>query len=61
MLPLFLVCFLFCFFVCLFFNSILFILAGNKDMHQISDDFEIRPDPTTDSGVSYTCASEISP
>ena len=34
------------------FNSILFILAGNDDMHESSEEFEIRPDPTTDCGVS---------
>ena len=33
------------------FNSILFILAGNEDMHKISDEFEVQPDPTTDYGV----------
>ena len=27
-------------------------LAGNEDMHKISDDFEFRPDQTTDYGVS---------
>ena len=26
--------------------SILFILAGNEDMHKISDEFEFRPDRT---------------
>ena len=31
---------------------ILFILAGNEDMHKISDEFEFRPDQTTDYGVS---------
>ena len=34
------------------FYFILFILAGNKDMHKISDEFEFRPDWTTDYGVS---------
>ena len=33
------------------FNSILFILAGNDDMYESSEEFEIRPDPTTDCGV----------
>ena len=42
-LPLFLVCFLY---------PILFILAGNDDMHESSEEFEIRPDLTTDCGVS---------
>ena len=30
---------------------ILFILAGKEDMHKISDQFEFRPDQTTDYGV----------
>ena len=29
------------------FHLILFILAGNEDMHRSLDEFEIRPDPTT--------------
>ena len=29
------------------FHQILFILAGNEDMHKSLDEFEIRPDPTT--------------
>ena len=33
-------------------DSILFILAGNEDMHNILDDFEFPPDLTTDYGVS---------
>ena len=41
-LPLFLGCF----------YPILFILAGNDDMHESSEEFEILPDPTTDCGVS---------
>ena len=41
-LPLFLGCF----------YPILFILAGNDDMHESSEEFEIQPDPTTDCGVS---------
>ena len=28
------------------------VLAGNKDIHNISDEFEIRPDRTKDCGVS---------
>ena len=36
----------------LFFDPILFILAGNEDMHKISDKFEFRADRTTDYGVS---------
>ena len=31
---------------------ILFILAGNDDMHESLDEFEIWPDSTTDYGVS---------
>ena len=34
------------------FDSIFFILAGNKDSHKISDEFEIRVDSTIDCGVS---------
>ena len=30
-----------------YFQLILFILAGNEDMHKSLDEFEIRPDPTT--------------
>ena len=30
------------------FYPILFILVGNEDMHKISDEFEFRPDRTTD-------------
>ena len=41
-LPLFLGCF----------YPILFILAGNDDMHESSEEFEIRSDPITDCGVS---------
>ena len=33
------------------FYLILFILAGNQDMHKISDKFEFLPDWTTDYGV----------
>ena len=36
----------------LLFDRILFILAGNEDMHKSLDEFEFRPDPTTDYGVS---------
>ena len=42
--------------VCHFFSAvfylILFILAGNDDMHESSEEFEIWSDLTTDSGVS---------
>ena len=34
------------------FDLILFILAGNKDMHKILKKFEIRPDPITDCRLS---------
>ena len=34
------------------FYPILFMLAGNDDMHNRSEEFEIRPDPTTGCGVS---------
>ena len=43
------------------FSPILFILAGNAYMHKISDEFEFRPDRTTDYGVSCPWASEIFP
>ena len=36
----------------LFFHPILFILAGNNDMHKSSQKLEIPPDPTTVWGVS---------
>ena len=41
-LPLFLGCF----------YRILFILAGNDVIHESTEEFEIRPDPTTDCGVT---------
>ena len=34
------------------FNRILFILAGNYDIHKSLHEFEIRPDLTTDNRVS---------
>ena len=41
---------------CHFFSAvyypILFILAGNDDMHESSKEFEFLLDPTTDCGVS---------
>ena len=40
------------------FDLILFILAGNEDMHKISDEFEFWPDRTTDYGVSSLWASK---
>ena len=42
MVPIFLGCF----------YPILFILACKDDMHESSEEFEIRLDPTTDCGVS---------
>ena len=33
-------------------DPILFKLAGNEDMHNILDEFDFRPDLTTDYGVS---------
>ena len=41
-----------CHFFLAVFHPILFILAGNDDMHESSEGFEIRPDLTTDCGVS---------
>ena len=45
----------------LFFIESFFILAGNEDMHKISDEFEFRPDRTTDYGVNYPWASKEFP
>ena len=43
-------------------DPILFKLAGNEDMHNnILDEFEFRPDRTTDYGVSCPWASEKIP
>ena len=39
------------------FDQIFFILAGNEEIHNISDEFEIRPDRTKDCGVSCPWAS----
>ena len=38
-----------------------FLLAGNEDMHKISDEFEFRPGRTTDYGVSCPWASKKFP
>ena len=35
-----------------FFDWIFFILAGNKDKFIVSEEFEIRPDPSMEGGVS---------
>ena len=42
-------------------DPIFFKLAGNKDMHNIMNDFEFRPDRTTDYGVSCPWASKKYP
>ena len=42
-------------------DPILFKLAGNEDMHNISDEFEFWPDQTTDYVVSCPWASEKIP
>ena len=39
-------------------DPIFFKLAGNKDMHNIMNEFEFRPDRTTDYGVSCPLASK---
>ena len=39
------------------FDRIFFIHAGNEDIHNISDEFEIRPDRTKDYRVSCPWAS----
>ena len=41
----------------LIFDWIIFILAGNKDNHKVSDGFEIRLDQTSDYGVSCPLGS----
>ena len=43
------------------FHLFLFILAGNDDMHESLDEFEFRPDWTTDCGVSRPLMSEKIP
>ena len=48
-------------FVSVAFDPILFIFAGKEDMHYISDEFEFRPDRTTDYGVSCPWASKNFP
>ena len=42
-------------------DPIFFKLAGNKDMHNIMNEFEFRPDRTTDYGVSCPWASKTYP
>ena len=43
------------------FDPVLLILAGNEDMHKISDEFEFRSDRTTDYGVSCPWVSKKFP
>ena len=43
------------------FHLILFILAGNNDMHESSKEFKIRRDSTTNWGVTCPLASEKIP
>ena len=43
------------------FDRILFILAGNDDMHESLDVFEIWPDSTSDYGVSCPWSPEKIP
>ena len=43
------------------FHPTLFILAGNNDMHESSEEFEIQNASTTDCGVSCPLASEQIP
>ena len=40
------------------FHPFFFILAANDDMPESSEEFEFRPDWTTDCGVSCPCTSE---
>ena len=42
----------FCHFFSTVFYPLLFIFAGNEDMHESSEEFEVWPDPTTDCGLS---------
>ena len=42
-------------------DRIFFKLAGNEDMHNIMNEFEFRPDRTTDYGVSCPWASKKYP
>ena len=43
------------------FYPILFILAGNDDMHESSEEFGIQPDLSTDCRVSCPLVSETIP
>ena len=51
----------FCHFFSAVFHEILFLLTGNDDMHRSSEEFEIRPDPTTDCRASCPWASDKIP
>ena len=50
-----------CHFFTAVFGPILFILAGNNDMHESSEEYEIVRVSTTDCGVSCPLASEKIP
>ena len=50
-------CIMLCHSSAFIFDRIFFILAGNEDIHNISDEFEIRPDRTKDYRVSCPWAS----
>ena len=41
----------------LFFYPILLILAGNEDMHKISDEFKFWPDPTILNDENFTLSN----
>ena len=41
-----------------FFDPVILILAGMKDLHESLDEFKFRPDTITDSRVICPCASE---
>ena len=41
-----------------FFDSIILILAGKKEMYESLDEFKFRPNTTTNSRVICPCASE---
>ena len=48
---------------CIFFSAvlgrILFILAGNNDIHESLDEFEILPDLTTELADKTQCESQL--
>ena len=47
-------------FFAIVFDPILFILAGNVDTHKISNEFEFRPDRTTDYDIMGKCCLHAS-